>query len=149
MKDEEKRRRILQGFSKTSWDEKILSSLRIEEREKLKNIPTMAAIKWALNWLIRNAQKKHYGENYKKVKQQKYSSVSPKLLKLNPFIANNGVMKMYSRLNYAKDAFPEQVRNPTILPTSEYLSSLIIFNEHKALTHAGPEVIFRSLKTKY
>ena len=73
----------------------------------------------------------------------------PKLLKLNPFIANNGVMKMYSRLNYAKDAFPEQVRNPTILPTSEYLSLLIIFNEHKSLTHSGPELIFRSLKTKY
>ena len=55
---------------------------------------------------------------------------------------------LQSRLNNALN-YPEQVRNPTLLPKDMQITKFIILQYHVKNSHAGPEITFRNIREKY
>ena len=52
--------------------------------------------------------------------------------------------RLINTLNY-----PEQVRNPTLLPKDMQITKFIILQYHVKNSHAGPEITFRNIREKY
>ena len=64
---------------------------------------------------IRNAQEQTFIEEILALREGEHTKISSKLLKLNPLLDINGVLRMNSRLEH-HDAYPDQIRRPVILP---------------------------------
>ncbi|CAI6363726.1 unnamed protein product [Macrosiphum euphorbiae] len=67
-----------------------------------------------------------------------------KLQSLVPFIDDNDVLRVGSRLQNSNESY--EARHPIILPSTTYLVELIADKEHRRLIHAGPQQIVASLQ---
>ena len=97
---------------------------------------------------IRNAQEQNFLEEIQALKEGEHTKISSKLLKLNPFLDNNGVLRMNSRLENHQ-TYPDQIRRPVILPKETRITELIILQIHNSNAHGGPEVCLRETKLRY
>lgn len=70
-----------------------------------------------------------------------------KLTKLNPFVDENGVMRVGGRLKNANVAYEE--RHPAILPTKNAITELIVWDAHERAFHAGPQNTMGRLHQRY
>ena len=118
-----------------------------KEEDKLKITPSMPELKFARLFLIKEAQKQHFSEEYEALKNDEKISENSILKKLNPKM-KNGVIIMVSRLNNLQQ-MPEQIKNPIILPKDAKITTLIILEHHKMAAHLGPEATLRQVRLKY
>ena len=77
-----------------------------------------------------------FAEEYQCLINQDPIPAKSALIKLNPKLTN-GVIILNSRLNNALN-YPEQVRNPVILPKYEKITSFIVLQHHSKNSHEGP-----------
>ncbi|KAJ8981408.1 hypothetical protein NQ317_010347 [Molorchus minor] len=79
----------------------------------------------------------------------KTSSVNSKspLLKLNPYIDEDNVIRVGGRLN--KSNFNFNKKHPIVLPKNHLFSMLLIRHEHTRLLHAGPQQVLASLRERF
>ena len=69
------------------------------------------------------------------------------LLSLNPFIDQEGLLRVVGRLGNS-DRSSDQ-RHPLILAPHHKLTTLIIIAEHERLLHAGPQSVLTNLRLKF
>jgi len=74
-------------------------------------------------------------------------STSHPLSSLNPFIDQNGILRVGGRLSNAD--ITVDAKYPTLLPKKSQLTKLIISNEHIKLLHAGAQMMMASLSQRY
>ena len=84
---------------------------------------------------IRNAQEPNFLEEIHALKEGEPTKISSKLLKLNPFLDINGVLRMNSRLEH-HEAYPDQIRRPVILPKETKITELIVLQIHSTIVIA-------------
>ena len=84
--------------------------------------PSSSDIDFAKNFLIMEAQKIYYPEEYIALSKSEKISDKSQLIKLNPQL-RQGVMIMKSRLGNLH-TMPEQMKNPIILPMQPSLTRL-------------------------
>nr|CAH7736561.1 unnamed protein product [Callosobruchus chinensis] len=77
------------------------------------------------------------------LKQGKALSKSSKILSLNPFIDDAGVIRVGGRIQRSEYQF--SFKHPAILAGKHHLSILLCQYEHKRLLHAGPQQTLYSL----
>ncbi|XP_072392306.1 uncharacterized protein [Diabrotica undecimpunctata] len=70
-----------------------------------------------------------------------------KLVPLNPFLDNNGILRVGVRLN--QSSLSESQKHPILLPANHYITRLIIREEHVKLKHAGPQTTLYSVRQMY
>ena len=147
IKDEERRKKILRGFEITRLPAKISQEMSEEEQQKMHITPSISDIEFAKNFLITEAQKIHYPEEYQALTRGEKISEKSQLIKLNPQL-RKGVMIMKGRLDNLH-AMPEQMRNPIILPKGATITDKIILDHHYKAAHAGPELTLRQVRLYY
>ena len=103
-----------------------------------------------LNAMILNDQKLTFVDEYKALQNGEPVNKSSSIATLAPFLDEDGLIKMRSRLEYC-DSLPEQARYPTILdhPSKSKLAELLIKDVHLSGYHSGPEFTRRTLRNRY
>lgn len=113
---------------------------------KYKGALTTKELRGALHILIKKDQEQHFNEDIKFIKQRQCEKLV-KLRSLQPFIDNEGLMRVGGRLDNAPISYDQ--KHPIILPKDSHLAKLIIEQEHKRTLHAGPQLLLASLKMRF
>lgn len=99
------------------------------------------------NRLILLTQKTHYPIEYKKITTVNSVPKKSSLYPLNPFIDNNGIMRVSGRITNANIRYNE--RHPIILPANSEYTKLFIDFTHKCLLHAENSLMLRTIREEY
>jgi len=147
IKNEDRRKEISLGYVIHKPSEELKQTMSKDEYTKLTISPSIQELKFAENYLIKEAQKIEFTKEYEALLADKPIPENSTLKKLNPKL-DNGMIIMNSRLNNLYK-MPHQVRNPVILPKNAIITNLIILTQHKSAGHAGPELTLRNTRLKY
>ena len=70
-----------------------------------------------------------------------------KLIPLNPFLDNQGIMRVGGRLIRAE--LPENKKHPILLPSNHHIARINIQNEHVIIHHPGALTTLYSIRENY
>ena len=73
--------------------------------------------------------------------------VKSRVIPLNPFIDNQGILRVGGRLTHSE--LPEEQKHPILLPASHHTTRLVIRDEHFRLKHAGTQASLYSVRENY
>jgi hypothetical protein len=73
--------------------------------------------------------------------------VSSRILSLNPFVDQNGVLRVGGRLQ--RSDLPSSTKHQVILSGGHHLTKLLIRRGHSSLLHAGFQLLWTSLQREY
>ncbi|EFN67947.1 hypothetical protein EAG_00199, partial [Camponotus floridanus] len=82
-----------------------------------------------------------------KLRAGKQIQVSSKLLALNPFIDEKGLLRVGGRIQNSKMTF--EFKHPIILPLDNRFTRLLFEREHRRLLHVGPQALLYSIRENY
>ena len=97
--------------------------------------------------LVKLAQAEDFSVELKRLEMGKPILMTSKLLSLNPFLDNNGILRVGGRLQKSK--MPDVSKHQVILTAQHPLSKLLIYHYHSTLHHAGFQLLWSRLQTKY
>jgi len=101
----------------------------------------------AENIVVHWVQQEVYAEELRLLRRQQPLPPTHKLTPLNPFIAEDGILRVGGRLHYAE--ISDTARNPAILPSNHHFTRLLIENIHQKHFHAGPQLTLFLLRQCY
>ena len=93
------------------------------------------------------AQQVAFEENLVLLENGKQLYHKSKLLSLQPFLDELGLMRLGGRMRHSKMSFAK--RHPVILPGQHAVTKLVVRTEHLRLLHAGPTLTTASLSQRY
>lgn len=96
-------------------------------------------------YALRFIQNKHFAQEIQSLKNNKLCKNKP-ILKLNPFIDHNGLLRVGGRLSHSQLNF--DIKHPILLPKDRLISLLIEYN-HTINLHTGPALLLALLRQKY
>ena len=96
--------------------------------------------------IVRNLQIEAFEEEFDSLEKKKELSKTSPLLKLNPIIDSDGLLRIGGRLKRAD--FPYEVRHPLILPGKHHVTSLIVKNCHEEAKHQGRHFTHGMVRSK-
>lgn len=88
-----------------------------------------------------------FKEDIRKLKANRNVSQKSPLKSLNPFIDNDGLLRVGGRL--LQSSVPYSQKCPILLPAKIKLTWLLFEYEHRRLLHAGPQALLAYLHTAY
>lgn len=91
-------------------------------------------------------QKKHFGREIQALMANKEIKSGSPLYRLNPFIDDDGLLKVQGRLKFAKLSYDE--RHPIILPKCHETYLLVRF-QHLLMKHSGVETLVTTMRNSY
>lgn len=97
--------------------------------------------------LIKIAQYQEFTEEMRSLVGTNQVANKSSLIKLNPFIDGQGILRVGGRLQHSD--FAENKKYPAILPAKHKLTWLIAQYEHIRLFHAGSQNLLSSLRDNY
>ena len=89
----------------------------------------------AIKLLVKQEQAYFYKDEIASIKRRGTVGPSSSLKKISPFLDEDGVLRVLSRLT--KSDLPADARRPMILPHKSTLSKLLAVHVHRKLYHAG------------
>ncbi|XP_035228121.1 uncharacterized protein LOC118200280 [Stegodyphus dumicola] len=101
----------------------------------------------AHSWVIKSVQMQEFSEEIDHLKKRKLVSPRSKLNMLNPFLDDEGILRVGGRLRNASIA--QNVKYPVILPKSHYITELIIRYYHYKYLHGGAQMLHSEIKQRY
>ena len=147
MKNKDRQRKINKGFQIKRLETVMSKNMSPGDKKEMHITPSEEELTFARNYLIKEAQKSSYPEEYKALKQNKPISEKSSLIKLNPKL-REGLIIMKGRLDNLQ-TMPEQLKNPIILPKDSRITDLIILQHHQMIAHSGPELTLRNIRLQY
>ena len=100
----------------------------------------------AENRLLRLPQNIHFSKDIRILQKVRTTAVGGKLQRLNPFLDNEGILRVGGRLNNSQ--MPFHLRHPIILPKSS-VTELIIDQEHRRKYHSGTQSTLYAIRQRY
>ncbi|GJQ71474.1 hypothetical protein Trydic_g13553 [Trypoxylus dichotomus] len=97
--------------------------------------------------LIILAQKECFSNEFKQLQNASNIDTKSKLLCLNPFMDEEGIIRVGGRLKHSNISYPQ--KHQALLPAKHPLTKLIILNEHFKQLHAGTQQTIAAIRTKY
>lgn len=97
--------------------------------------------------LVQHVQGKDFRDEITDLKKNRDLKTSSKILQLQPFLDDRGVLRVGGRLQYSSWKFER--KHPIILPAGTRLSKLLFEREHRRLLHAGQQLLLSTVKEKY
>lgn len=97
--------------------------------------------------LIKITQAQSFADDLYSLQQSRKLKSGSKLASLDPFLDNDGIIRVGGRLKYAKLAFNH--KHPILLPQRHPLTILIITFEHLRNLHAGPQATLSFIRQNY
>ncbi|XP_049877550.1 uncharacterized protein LOC126374847 [Pectinophora gossypiella] len=108
---------------------------------------TLSEIREATSILVKQVQEQIFHDEIGNLKDKKVISGKSKLLSLNPFLDDHGILRVGGRLQNAR--ISPAMKNPIILPQNHRLTELIINHAHKLTFHGGARVTLALTRQKY
>lgn len=108
---------------------------------------TLAELTKAKTILHKRCQQESFPEELIKLQQKKRISKRSKLIALDPFLDDNGVMRVGGRLENAIATFNN--KHPVILPKDHQVTQLIVRQIHLDTLHGGPLLMVNLLRKNY
>lgn len=104
-------------------------------------------MEYASEILLKLVQYKEFKAEIDALNAERKLSNNSKILKLNPFMDKNRLLRVGGRLKCANIEFSQ--KHPIILPKNNRLTQLIIDHEHKKHLHSGTQNLLSILRLKY
>ena len=101
----------------------------------------------AKNIIIKYVQESEFADEICNLKANRQIDNKSKLLSLNPFLDEDGLLKVGGRLKHAN--ISEEMKHPLIVPHSSHLTNLIIDQAHCATFHAGARMTLAYTRQRY
>ncbi|GIY46036.1 DUF1758 domain-containing protein [Caerostris darwini] len=101
----------------------------------------------AINVLIKSVQFIVFNNELNALKINQALSCRSKILSLNPFLDNSGILRVGGRLRHANIAYGH--KHPILLPKRHILTDLIVKHYHEILFDAGPQLVQSSIQEQY
>ncbi|XP_055714253.1 uncharacterized protein LOC129808500 [Phlebotomus papatasi] len=104
-------------------------------------------VKEAETTLLRHIQAESYPEELKSLYSGNSVSRQSRILNLNPFIDNNGIMRVGGRISHASVSYEQKF--PIILPQSHRVTEMIVREIHQDLLHGGAQLMLAHLRQSF
>ncbi|XP_049886914.1 uncharacterized protein LOC126381473 [Pectinophora gossypiella] len=131
-----------------SW---IRRWLHLKNKKEInKNLPTFITNEEreeALTTCLKISQRVDFPEELENLENGKHIKRGSRLTSLNPFLDENGVLRVGGRLKHADIEFLR--KHPIILSKNNVLLSLILKEAHAKTLHGGPQMMVNYLRQKY
>ncbi|GIX96405.1 DUF1758 domain-containing protein [Caerostris darwini] len=101
----------------------------------------------AINVLIKSVQFIVFNNEINTLKINQALSCRSKILSLNPFLDNSGILRVGGRLRHANIAYGH--KHPILLPKGHILTDLIVRHYHEILLHACSQLVQSSIQEQY
>ncbi|XP_045535849.1 uncharacterized protein LOC106710483 [Papilio machaon] len=98
----------------------------------------------SLAYLAKQSQKESFEKEYDALRKGQQLSTNCKITSLNPFLDDDGIMRVGGRLN--KSNYSHNKKHPIILDGKHRLTKLIFEREHLRQLHGGPQLILYSVR---
>lgn len=119
----------------TAYVTKYCTTAKLEPRKKV-DTPNAHDLNVALVKWTKYVQYTSFKEDIDRIKAGEELLMRSKLIKLRPFIDNDGLLRVGGRLSKSELVF--SAKHPIILPKKNYFTKLIIERAHKYTLHGGP-----------
>ena len=130
--------------------EEIESKISSSKNTKLMRQPTAKELQEAMTVIIRAVQSESLSEELKSdrriAESNKLETVpkSSKLYRLDPFVDNNGVLRVGGRLRRATLEFGE--KHPVLMPKKNHVADLITRHYHRQVHHQGRQITHGAIR---
>lgn len=111
-----------------------------------KNLTTQELIK-SNPFLVKWIQDRHFKSDLLKLKDNLSINKTSKLISLNSFLDENGILREVGRISNAAVAY--DIKHPIILPSSDPIITILVRTTHEQHLHAGPTLLLSILRQKY
>nr|CAH7725344.1 unnamed protein product [Callosobruchus chinensis] len=101
----------------------------------------------ATSAVVKLIQRQHFQQDYVALSSGISLHRKSSLLCLNPFIDNDGVIRVGGRLS--NSAYSYDKRHPMLLPKAHRFVDLLFKHEHNRLLHAGPTQLLSSVRERF
>lgn len=108
---------------------------------------TILDIRKAKSFIIKYVQQIEFLEEIEYIKNHNQPNPKSNLLKLKPFIDDQGILRVGGRLTNAK--IDDRMKHPCILPHNHLLTNMIIDQAHKMTFHGGARLTLAWLRQEY
>ncbi|XP_055623293.1 uncharacterized protein LOC129766719 [Toxorhynchites rutilus septentrionalis] len=108
---------------------------------------SVAELQVAKQVLVRQVQQEAFATELKELSNHRVVPVRSPLKLLNPFLDQQGVLRVGGRLEAANESFP--VRQPIIIPSKHSFSRLVAVAYHQLSLHAGPRMTLAQVRQEY
>ena len=102
-------------------------------------------LKSAEREVIKSVQQRHFKEEIIALHNENYLKSSSKILKLDPFLDRDSILKVGERIG--KCDISDEIQHPTLLPKSCKTTELIIRWFHDKVAHAGRGIIINQIRS--
>lgn len=126
---------------------RFLYNIKPSNTVKLRGELTPNELNQALTLLLKLTQNQAFSEDLKLLRANKTLSNSSKLLSLNVFLDEQGLLRVGGRIRHSIQTFDK--KHPILLPSNHPLTKLIIDYEHKRNLHAGQQFVLAAVRQKY
>ena len=97
--------------------------------------------------IIELAQSAEFSKEISHLKHGEKIDDRSRLIPLNPFVDNEGILRVGGRLVHSELPFDQ--KHPILLPSNHHITRLIIREEHVRLKHAGAQTTLYSVRELY
>ncbi|GIX87495.1 reverse transcriptase [Caerostris darwini] len=116
-------------------------------KDKVTGILNTSELTNAINVLIKSVQFIVFNSEINALKRNQALSCRSKVLSLNPFLDNSGILRVGGRLRHANIAYGH--KHPILLSKRHILIDIIVRHYHEILLHAGPQLVQSSIQEQY
>ncbi|KAI2645807.1 Protein CASC3 [Labeo rohita] len=100
-----------------------------------KNCISVDSLEKAEREVIKSVQQKVYSEEFRCIQANRNISKQSSLIKLNPIIDSDGLLRVGGRIRRA--GYEAKEKNPVIIPGDVHISTLLIRHYHERVQHQG------------
>lgn len=126
---------------------RFINNCRRKEDERLSSSLSCDEISHASLLLARLSQRQSFSEDLVTLSKQGQVSNKSKLIKLHPFLDENGLIRVGGRLNNSDYVYEK--KHPIVLCSKHVFTRLLFAREHKRLLHAGPQLLLAVIRENY
>ncbi|KAJ8976529.1 hypothetical protein NQ317_015550 [Molorchus minor] len=128
---------------------RYLSNLKAKVSKQKSNISplTVEELRLSARFLLKLVQKQDFDNELKLLSENKSLPRTSKLLSLNPFLDEFGLIRVGGRL--CNSQFSYDKKYPILLPKHHRATKLIAHDRHIELLHCGPQQLLFSLREEY
>ncbi|XP_054721417.1 uncharacterized protein LOC129231194 [Uloborus diversus] len=101
----------------------------------------------ALKFWIKQVQQQNFHPEIYCLKHSRTLPTKSKILSLNPFLDDDGLLRVGGRLRHAN--LPENQKYPVLLPKRSFFTDLLISSLHVTNLHAGPQLLQACIQREY
>lgn len=130
-----------------SWVSRFISNARDKANAARAPHLTSSEIVASYNTIIKSVQARFYENDIARLIQKGTLSTKSDLLRLNPFLDENDILRVGGRLQNTK--LTDTSKHPIIIPHDSRLTELVINQAHKATLHGGPRLTLAVLRNHW